>query len=661
MRSREKYSEHLNEIANDIISRGRIGDIGIYWETPHANDKRGALSVLGVSESLYSGNAGVVLFLFELYRFTAEERFLKYAKKGLEWILDYVEKSPTTSLSFYGGRGGIIYLLTVAYDILHNEDYLVKAKRIVENRVNKLEFANDDMISGVSGALLSLLHLYCRTKDETLLDAICEYITFLIKRSNHHSNGLSWGREGHYIHELCGFAHGACGVALPFIELWNLTKVPAFRWIADQAFSYENSWLQQYDNNWPDFRKAGYDSEDLKNREDALIRGDLTYFEKGGVMNAWCHGASGIGLSRLRAYEVFKSNEYINDIDRALSLLDKVDSHYRSSQTSYTICHGRLGNAYCFLKAAKQLDVESLRIKVDQIVEDCIKSYKINGIHLSGNKYNETDVSLLNGTAGIGIFLIELLSRIETSHILLPTIPNFAVPALTARLREKFSDSQVRELMISSIYPESLSLVSTTNESMVENWLISTQLKPIAVELSAWSEVVNDTIISEKNSILRSQMQATYSLENFIHKKDSSNVSYALLETFWRHVEINSKQLAQSIDNSVLTLNPFVTLLDATESATSPDNILEQPFLIIHKAYNTEAIALEPFPYILLRHFNKSNTKIDMVVEKITQIEELRKSATLSDLVRLVREQVLSAIESGILIHHEDLVLVEKL
>src|SRR5262249_7884271 len=77
-----------------------------------------------------------------------------------------------------------------------------------------------------------------------------------------------------------GFSHGAAGLALALLELHSITGRLDFRDAARRAFDYEETLFDPHRGNWADLRRPSGTSR----------------FEL-----AWCNGAPGIALARLRA------------------------------------------------------------------------------------------------------------------------------------------------------------------------------------------------------------------------------------------------------------------------------------------------------------------------------------------------------------------------
>jgi lantibiotic modifying enzyme len=82
--------------------------------------------------------------------------------------------------------------------------------------------------------------------------------------------------------ELCGYSHGAGGVARALEELALATGDERYLNVADAAVRYERAWFSPM-HGWPDLRGAADGSP-------------LSY------PAFWCHGAVGIGLARLASF-----------------------------------------------------------------------------------------------------------------------------------------------------------------------------------------------------------------------------------------------------------------------------------------------------------------------------------------------------------------------
>ncbi|MGA8842561.1 MAG: lanthionine synthetase LanC family protein [Nitrososphaeraceae archaeon] len=79
--------------------------------------------------------------------------------------------------------------------------------------------------------------------------------------------------------------------------------------------------------------------------------------EKYNYGRAWCHGAPGIGLTRLRAVQLLKTKSYDNDISASIKMaLKMVNNEFQTpSIDNYSLCHGLSGVADLLLYSDKIL------------------------------------------------------------------------------------------------------------------------------------------------------------------------------------------------------------------------------------------------------------------------------------------------------------------
>src|SRR6185503_12655951 len=99
---------------------------------------------------------------------------------------------------------------------------------------------------------------------------------------------------------------------------------------ARQAFAYERHWFAPEQKNWPDFRIQ----QNLPTKSKVLPL----------FQTAWCHGAPGIALSRLRARVLLKDPACEAELDCALETTARAIEHAVTSGGAVaSLCHGVTG------------------------------------------------------------------------------------------------------------------------------------------------------------------------------------------------------------------------------------------------------------------------------------------------------------------------------
>jgi lantibiotic modifying enzyme len=209
--------------------------------------------------------------------------------------------------------------------------------------------------------------------------------------------------------DLLGFSHGTAGIGWVLLELYQATGEELFRHAADEAFRYERHWFSPSLQNWPDFR--------------GLYEATGSEQPQPGHMVAWCHGAAGVGLARLRAYALVGDPRYREEAEIALrTTAQMLETSMVSGQVNFSLCHGLGGNAELFLIASQVLQDENY---FDQAVR--VGKYGAAHFHDSltpwpcGVMGAGESPGLFLGIAGIGYFYLRLYDLAQIPSIMLVT------------------------------------------------------------------------------------------------------------------------------------------------------------------------------------------------------------------------------------------------
>jgi lantibiotic modifying enzyme len=199
-------------------------------------------------------------------------------------------------------------------------------------------------------------------------------------------------------------------VGFALMELFRVTGRSQYREGAEQAFNYERHWFDIEACNWPDFR----DEPGENKRTKRTLR----------FSSAWCHGAPGIALSRLRAYEIVKDPKYKEEAIAALQTTCRITKTWLHSGTgNYSLCHGLSGNADILLYGWQVLGqdfVEGLATAHAVANARIANSMKHTG--LCRGEDSEPP-GLMLGLAGIGHFYLRLYNHSTRSVLSLVTKP----------------------------------------------------------------------------------------------------------------------------------------------------------------------------------------------------------------------------------------------
>ena len=153
--------------------------------------------------------------------------------------------------------------------------------------------------------------------------------------------GWSWNTVGPAAtRNLAGYAHGASGFAVR-CSSWPGRRAGRFRFAAEMALLYERRLFDAERRNWPDLRHGDLNRffrEAARRCARPTPRADRAL--QPAYMTAWCHGAPGIGLARLRAWEL--TGDPVPR--RGRSALVTTLRRSRPGDGNFSLCHGVAGN-----------------------------------------------------------------------------------------------------------------------------------------------------------------------------------------------------------------------------------------------------------------------------------------------------------------------------
>lgn len=372
--------DHLRESAI-LCGEDEVAWIGLdmvkepFWE----------LDVAG--PGLYSGLAGIGVFLVCLADVSGEERFHSLARRVAATIVGGLRPSadPTrTPIGAFTGMGGIIYFLTHCGVIWNDQKLLSQAEALALSLAEAIP--NDksfDVVGGATGLIAVLLNLSHLRRSDQLLELAVQCGEHLVGNAVAQPNGVGWITVANSP-PLTGFAHGAAGIACALAKLASASGQPKFRETAIAALHYERSLFSEEHGNWPDLR-------------------DFVQKAKGeSYAGAWCHGAPGIGLARILMLEHYQDREIHEEISVALRAANS-----RRFSGSHCLCHGGLGNFETVLEAEKRLREPWLTDAVRRYPAEIMASIQEYGWRC-GVPLGVDTPGLMVGTAGIGYGLLRL-------------------------------------------------------------------------------------------------------------------------------------------------------------------------------------------------------------------------------------------------------------
>jgi type 2 lantibiotic biosynthesis protein LanM len=361
---------------------------------------------------LYSGSSGVCLFLAELYGVTRDIRLRKTIEGAVQHALGQMELiTGAARIGFYSGVSGMAYALARVAEILEDEALSLRALDAIAT-LNTIEADAHflDVIGGSAGAIPALLALGLRYDRPDLLRSAVQHGEHLLRTAKQSEQGWSWDTM-HIPGQppLTGHSHGAAGIATALLELHRTTDDARFREAALQALAYERNLFSAGHGNWPDLRTMNANANQAP------------------VYNmAWCHGAPGIGLSRLRCSELLTADSVLlGEMDAAIqTTANALSIPWVHGVGNFSLCHGVAGNAELMIEASRKLDRADLWKVAEKVGLDGCQHYgQLDLPWPCGTPGLGESAGLMLGLSGIGYFYLRLYDPAAISSLLLVAPP----------------------------------------------------------------------------------------------------------------------------------------------------------------------------------------------------------------------------------------------
>lgn len=380
-------------LVRDAVRDGpRAAWLGDHME-PVNNQWAVALKASG--PDLYSGTPGIAMFLARLHERTGERLFSLTAEAALEQCLSQLESIPQESrAAVWSGWAGIAWALLDTGASLGRAQWTDRGLELVD-RITRLDPAAGmlDVMSGSAGVIPFLLDVHRRYDRPAALAAAVRHGEALLAAANRSERGWSWTTlpptAGFENRDLCGLSHGASGIALALLELAQATGDSRFSSAAEHGIAYEQQWFSPEHSNWPDFREMAPN----------------TPVAQWGYSTTWCHGAAGIALARLRAWQLTNRPDYRQQAEAALYTTAVNVETAAPAGGSWCLCHGTAGNADILLVGAEILGDPSWRLPACQAAIRGIETYENAQLPWPPGVTGGSDnPGLMLGNAGTGWF-----------------------------------------------------------------------------------------------------------------------------------------------------------------------------------------------------------------------------------------------------------------
>lgn len=384
------FLEKVEDIANLLLDTAIKDNDELCWISMAImgeDEANTAFSITG--HGLYDGNAGISMLFTYLWKLTKKEKYKKaaYASlKPLKLSLINIINDKDFSIGPFMGLTGYIYAC-------HHMSHVFSDNTLLQESIQYAEHLNTfilndrliDIIGGASGALIVIINLYHSTHKSSLLKIIESLVTHILNNALFYDDEVSWPTVINN-ESYTGFSHGTAGII--------------------SALSYYYRYINS-DNKIANIIKMGLRTENKNYNANYH-----NWYSKhiNGYNDSWCHGSSGIFLSRAIINQNMPSTDYIaEDLNNAFNSLI-----LRNKTFNYSLCHGEIGNIDIML-FIKEIDPEFKRYSLSKEIDTSISDLYSNLNQIRGDL---NMIGLMGGITGIAYGLLRIINPKEVPSIL---------------------------------------------------------------------------------------------------------------------------------------------------------------------------------------------------------------------------------------------------
>jgi type 2 lantibiotic biosynthesis protein LanM len=391
----------VERIARDLMTlRYDAGSDGVAWPTVRSfqgNDWQ----VVAADNSLYSGTAGIALFLGLAGKILDDAHMISTARRSLESVAREIRAMRVGTVGAYDGAAAYLYALSCLAEAWNTDYSDLQRLLLYMIRNSAARDTRLDVLSGVAGAGLVIANGGTRWTDANLaLEAAAECARQLAATQREVSPGIAvWPALNAATPFLTGFAHGAAGISLACSRLSQFLDQPSLAVASTNALNYERALFIPDAGNWADLRN-------WRDRQPAPSRSEPDQHR---AALAWCNGAVGIGIARcltvLNCPDGAQVGALQADIDVALAT-----ARQQALGWSHCLCHGDLGVMELHFAASRlperALEAEHARLVAGMVARDMRAWGPVCGVPSC-----IVVPGLMTGLAGIGFGLLRALRQ----------------------------------------------------------------------------------------------------------------------------------------------------------------------------------------------------------------------------------------------------------
>lgn len=321
-------------------------------------------------DDLYNGKAGVALFWAALSKATQNKDWALKASKIIRTISSQSHSINYKSLCALGGLSSLIYVNLKLGQILNDPSQIKVCCLLLKHFQPKHIEKSDclDFVGGISGFITTLLTCYRFLKDSFCLQLALKAGDCLLEKFQEKKT------------PQIGFSHGLAGYAYALFQLGAITKKK----------NYINEAKKMVDLEQSIYLKSEYRVQKI----------------------SWCHGHTGIGLSRLFTLKLYDNEQ----IRKELSLTIQKTKESIGDESS--LCCGDFGRFEFLMEYAKKEKIYELEMDVRKslyfFMNEFLRTNSANTCFKTNYQWG-----FMQGLTGVGYSLLKLGGVCNLPQILL--------------------------------------------------------------------------------------------------------------------------------------------------------------------------------------------------------------------------------------------------
>lgn len=380
---------------DDTAIRDARGDVTWLSINPMGDGTRVSLGLLDVG--FYSGRAGLLTFLDAAARLAPDAEVRARASRLLEETWQPMASALTGDNAYltfrlirdmglgFAGAGGLLTTLTQGLDGIDPDQTRASRSRVLDAMLSGLVERDEtaDVIGGSAGAIRPLLALRDVDPDPRIDTLLRRMLDRLLSKQGPTGGWPSVTARM----PLTGLAHGASGYALALLHAGVVLGRDDAVDAGARGLAYEHRALDLDAGNWPDYRDG---------------------IESGSFMLAWCHGAPGIALTRLRALQLLPDHPDANQWKADLRIGADTTASATTTDLDH-LCCGNLGRAHVLQQIGQGLEGAEYVARSEQITGAVLRNWAATGsfrLNDFGTGSTAAYAGFMTGLPGIGMHLL---------------------------------------------------------------------------------------------------------------------------------------------------------------------------------------------------------------------------------------------------------------